>query len=150
VFLVCALLAGLCLAAPFLPTGPVLVGLLLVTGFGSLGVFPNYYSFSQDLTVRHQGKVTGTLGCCCWMAMAGWQETIGRVVHGTGSYLPCFIVAGLAPLVGFLALLVLWGPTAPAVPASPVTPAPSLEKEKLAEVGITTGPSTAREEIKRV
>jgi ACS family hexuronate transporter-like MFS transporter len=110
VFLACAVLTALSVVAAQLPAGPLLLALLLVVGFGALGVFPNYYSFSQDLTVRHQGKLTGSLGCCCWLAMAGWQELIGRVVQGTGSYTVCFVIAGLAPLVGFLALVLLWGP----------------------------------------
>jgi hypothetical protein len=42
--------------------------------------------------------------------MAGWQKLIGYLVSTTGSYTVCFFVAGLAPLRGFLALLVLWGP----------------------------------------
>jgi ACS family hexuronate transporter-like MFS transporter len=111
VFLLCALLTTLSIVAAFLPAGPALLGIFLLIGFGSLGVFPNYYSFSQDLTVRHQGKVTGTLGFFCWIAMAAWQELIGYLVHTTSSYTLCFLIAGLAPLVGFLALLLLWGPT---------------------------------------
>jgi hypothetical protein len=100
-------------------------------------VFPNYYSFSQDLTFRHQGKVTGTLGCFCWLAMAAWHEFIGQCVQGRGliggpifqgrgSYGPCFVIAGVAPLVGFAALLLLWGPTAPPEPVKEpaVAPAP--------------------------
>jgi ACS family hexuronate transporter-like MFS transporter len=122
VFFLFALLTLLALAAAFLPAGPVLLGVLLVIGFGSLGVFPNYYSFSQDLTVRHQGKVTGTLGCCCWLAMAAWQEVIGRLVHYTGSYTACFVIAGLAPLVGFLALVLLWGPTREPAPETAPPP----------------------------
>jgi ACS family hexuronate transporter-like MFS transporter len=138
VFLGCALLPLLCLAVPLLPRGPLLLGSLLAVGFGALGVFPAYYSFSQDLTVRHQGKLTGTLGCLCWLAMFGWQEVIGQLVsgkgwlggalyHGQGSYAPCFVIAGLAPLVGFLALLLLWGPvesaTRPAGEAPTAAPA---------------------------
>jgi MFS transporter, ACS family, hexuronate transporter len=121
VFLLFALLTTLCIAAPFLPAGPVLVGTLLLVGFGSLGVFPNYYSFSQDLTVRHQGKLTGSLSFCCWMALAGWHRVIGQVVERTGSYTPCFIVSGLLPLAGFLALLLFWGQAHPPAgpPASP-------------------------------
>jgi ACS family hexuronate transporter-like MFS transporter len=119
VFFGCALLPLLCLAVPYLPTGPVLVGVLLVIGFGALGVFPNYYSFSQDLTTRHQGKLTGSLGCCCWLAMAGWQELIGQIVKHTDSYTPAFLIAGLAPTVGFMALLLLWGPAPAAAEPTP-------------------------------
>jgi ACS family hexuronate transporter-like MFS transporter len=146
VFLGYALLAALCLAAPFLSAGPLLLALLLVIGFGSLGVFPNYYSFSQDLTVRHQGKVTGVLGCCCWVAMAGWQELIGQLVYHTRSYTLCFVIAGLAPLVGFLALVVLWGPTAPvpaaAPPPEPAAPAEAgpAEERVFAPSGVRDGP----------
>jgi ACS family hexuronate transporter-like MFS transporter len=118
-FLACALLPTLCLVVPVLPGGWVLVGAFLVIGFGSLGVFPLYYSFSQDLTVRHQGKVTGVLGFCCWCGMAVWQFSIGQVVERTGTLAPAFVIAGLAPLFGFAALTLLWGPTEEAVPAAP-------------------------------
>jgi ACS family hexuronate transporter-like MFS transporter len=131
VFLFCAALAGLCLAVPLLPGGAALVAVLLVIGFGALGVFPMYYAFSQDLTVRHQGKVTGILGACCWLAMALWQKSIGWMVTGTGSYSGPFIIAGLAPLIGFAALMLLWGPTeekaeAPA-PAKPAVPSEAIK-----------------------
>src|SRR5204862_89549 len=82
-------------------------------------VFPNYYSFSQDLTVRHQGKVTGTLGFCCWVAMASWQEAIGQVVQRTGPYVPCFRIAGVAPLIGSAALLLLTRPVVRGAPGLP-------------------------------
>jgi MFS transporter, ACS family, hexuronate transporter len=111
VFLVCALLTALSVAAALLPAGPLLLATLLVIGFGALGVFPNYYSFSQELTVRHQGKVTGALGCCCWLAMAGLHEVVGNLVKSTGSYKLGVALAGLGPLVGFLALVLLWGRT---------------------------------------
>jgi hypothetical protein len=42
--------------------------------------------------------------------MAGWQGTLGRVFDVTGSYTAGFVVAGLTPLAGFLALLSFWGP----------------------------------------
>jgi MFS transporter, ACS family, hexuronate transporter len=117
VFFGFALLTTLCAAVPFLPGTWTLVAALVVVGFGALGVFPNYYSFSQDLTVRHQGIVTGTLGCCCWVAMAVWQKTIGLLVTSTGSYTIPFLIAGIAPLLGFAVLLLFWGKTEKPFPA---------------------------------
>jgi ACS family hexuronate transporter-like MFS transporter len=125
VFLIGALLAGLCLAVPFLTTPWLLIGALLLVGFGALGVFPCYYSFSQDLTTRSQGKVTGTLGACCWGAMFLWQIAIGQIVSRMGSYMVPFLIAGLVPLVGFAALLLLWGPTAPPEPVKEPAAAPA-------------------------
>jgi ACS family hexuronate transporter-like MFS transporter len=130
VFLAFALLTTLCILVPFLTSGMLLVAAMLVVGFGALGVFPNYYSFSQDLTTRHQGKLTGTLGCCCWMAMAGWQKGIGWLVHETGSYTVPFIISGLAPLFGFLMLLFLWGKTEETMPLTPaLAPSPELPQD---------------------
>jgi ACS family hexuronate transporter-like MFS transporter len=122
VYLFCALLAAQSVVVALLPSGPLLLGVLLIVGFGALGVFPNYYSFSQELTVRHQGKVTGVLGASCWLAMAGVHEVVGNAVESTGSYTVGVALAGLAPLVGFAALVLLWGPTPQ--PAASTTPAP--------------------------
>jgi ACS family hexuronate transporter-like MFS transporter len=109
VYLGFALIAGLTLLLPYLE-GTQLLVVFLVVGFGALGVFPNYYSFTQDLTERHQGKLTGTLSCACWIALAIWQWWIGGHVKATGSYLLPMVIAGIAPLLGFMAMIVLWGP----------------------------------------
>jgi ACS family hexuronate transporter-like MFS transporter len=125
VFLAGASLAALCLVVPFLPPGWPMIVLLLVIGFGSLGVFPCYYSFTQDLTVRSQGKVTGALGACCWGSMYLWQNAIGQWVHHTKSYTLPFVIAGLMPLGAFAALALLWGPTEESPTTEPpLEPAP--------------------------
>lgn len=108
VFATCCLLTTLSVVAALLPAGPVLLGVLLVIGFGALGLFPAYYSFSQELTVRNQGKLTGTLGFSCWMSMAVLHELVGESVKATGSYSEGMTCAGLAPLVGLLALMFFW------------------------------------------
>jgi MFS transporter, ACS family, hexuronate transporter len=126
VFVVCALGTTLSVAAAFLPTGPLLLGVLLLIGFYALGLFPNYYSFSQELTVRHQGKLTGSLGCICWLAMYLLHELAGESIKQTGSFSQGVALAGLAPLVGVAALLLLWGKTPrqePAAGAADKTPA---------------------------
>src|SRR5262249_52238020 len=111
VFLACALLTTLSLVVATLPRGPLLLGTLLVIGFGALGLFPNYYSFSQEITVRHQGKVTGSLGCINWLVMALLHEAAGDSIKRTERYAEGLALAGVAPLVGLAALLLFWGKT---------------------------------------
>lgn len=109
VFLSCALLTLLSLVTALLPAGPLLLGVLLVIAFGSLGLYPPYYSFSQELTIRHQGKVNGSLACLTWLATAVMHPLVGRWIDQTRDYASVMALAGLAPLVGVGALLFFWG-----------------------------------------
>jgi ACS family hexuronate transporter-like MFS transporter len=132
VFFLCALLTALSALAAVLPSGPLLLVVLLIIGFGALGLFPNYYSFSQELTVRHQGKVTGLLGCINWMAMALLHQLIGVSIKETGSYALGMTLAGLAPLAGFCVLFFVWGEEAPRrLPEPHLTPMPVTSDEHL-------------------
>jgi ACS family hexuronate transporter-like MFS transporter len=107
-FLGCALLTALSVIAAQLPAGWALLGMFLVIGFGALGLFPNYYAFSQELTARHQGKLTGALGCINWIAMAIMQPVVGARIDATKSYADGIMFVGLAPLAGFLAAFMFW------------------------------------------
>jgi MFS family permease len=109
VFLFCTLLTSLSVIVAILPAGWLLLGLLLIIGFGALGLFPQYYSFSQELTTQHQGKLTGALGCINWLAMSLLHEVVGDSVKQTGNYSQGVCLAGLAPLLGLLVLLLFWG-----------------------------------------
>ncbi len=122
VFFGFSLLTLLSLAVIALPGGPLLLAALLVIGFASLALFPIYYSFSQELTVQNQGKVTGALGCINWLAMFLLHDEVGESIERTGKYAEGLAVAGLAPLVGFVVLLLLWRKAPPA----PVQPEPAL------------------------
>ncbi len=142
VFGCCAVLTTSSVVVAMLPRGPLLLGLLLVTGFAALGLFPAYYSFSQELTVRHQGKLTGALGCICWMSMALMQEVVGVVVGSTNSYKEGVAVAGLLPLLGVAALWLLWGKTPPPreIPVvEEVAPRPHAEAVQLVSDGAMRG-----------
>jgi ACS family hexuronate transporter-like MFS transporter len=137
VFLACALLTLLSLVVTHLPAGVLLQGVLLVVGFASLGLFPVYYAFSQDLTVRHQGKVTGALGCINWLAMALLHELVGDSIKRTGNYSDGLALAGLTPVAGFLVLWLLWRPgtrhageTATQAPTAPAGSVPRMSTEK--------------------
>jgi ACS family hexuronate transporter-like MFS transporter len=110
VFTAFAMLALVSVAAPYLPTGPLLVVVLIVMGIGALGIFPMYYAFSQELTTQHQGKMTGCLGCITWLSMSLLHEAAGNWVQETKSYAEGMALAGLAPLVALAALLLLWWP----------------------------------------
>jgi ACS family hexuronate transporter-like MFS transporter len=117
VFAGCAFLALLSIPVAFLGSGPLLLVLLLVLGFAVLGLFPNYYSFSQELTSRHQGKVTGMLGCACWLGMYAMQISVGEHIKATQSYTEAVALAGLPPLAALVLLALFWGPATAATPA---------------------------------
>lgn len=108
-FVACGCLTGLSTLAAHLSAGTLLLALLLLIGFGALGLFPNYYSLTQDLSTRHQGLVTGVLGCATWTCTAIMQNLVGQRVDQTGSYADGIFMVGLLPLVACAVLLVFWG-----------------------------------------
>jgi ACS family hexuronate transporter-like MFS transporter len=109
-FAVCALLALGTLAVPFLSDGrPVQAGILLV-GFASLGLFPTYFALSQELSSKHQGKVTGTLGASAHLSLAAMYQLEGWICDLTRSYEWVLGGVGIFPLFALGAILVLWPP----------------------------------------
>jgi ACS family hexuronate transporter-like MFS transporter len=108
VFAACATLVAAGSTIPWIPAGPRLVAVLMVVGLGSLGLFPCYYAFSQDLSTAHQGKVTGLLGTCAWIVPSIWHWQFGRYVDQSKSYDMGMMIASLMPLVALAAILLLW------------------------------------------
>jgi len=115
----CAVLSLSTLAVPFLPDGRPLQAGLLVVGFAALGLFPTYFAFSQELSSKHQGKVTGVLGASAHLSLAAMYRLEGRICDATGSYAWVLGGVGVFPLFALLAMLVLWPPW-----SEPVAPAP--------------------------
>jgi ACS family hexuronate transporter-like MFS transporter len=107
-FLACVLLTALSTVAAVLPASSLLLVILLLLGFGSLGQFPNYYAFTQELSARRMGNVTGMFSFIFWSSYALVSSPIGRWTDRTGSYSQVMFVAGLLPLAGFVALALLW------------------------------------------
>jgi ACS family hexuronate transporter-like MFS transporter len=107
-FTVCTLLTTLSFAVAFLPAGPLLLAALLLVGAGALGLFPNYYAFTQELSRTHQGKITGMLGTIAWVGSASLQRYFGRSIDETKSYATGIVIAGVAPIIACLALWLLW------------------------------------------
>lgn len=123
VFFGCSLLAGMSTIAAVLPQGWPLLAVLLCVAAGTLGVFPCYYSFTQEVTVTHMGRLTGLLSFIGWIASAPTQTLFGYVVDTTGSYDLNLAILGWAPMVGLLAFLLLWRSPQSATESPPDVPA---------------------------
>jgi ACS family hexuronate transporter-like MFS transporter len=107
-FLACASLSALTLAVAWLPRGPLLLGMLLLVGAGALGAFPIYHALTQDISPRHQGKITGIASLAAW-AFSPAQKYFGRLVDRTGSFDLGLMIAGCLPLIAFWILWQFWG-----------------------------------------
>jgi MFS transporter, ACS family, aldohexuronate transporter len=104
----CAGLTATSLVVAVLPKGLSLVAALLVLGFGSLGLFPIYYAISQEISDRHQGKVTGTLSFLNAIYLAGYIWAQGWLADLSGSFALPFAAAGVLPVIGLVALAFWW------------------------------------------
>jgi len=114
-FVVCAALTLLLLVAVVLPKGWLLIVVLLLIAFGTLGSFSTYFAFSQDISAKHQGKVTGTLGMLNSICMGGLVVFQGWMIKNTDeSYAVAIGMTAFAPLVAVLAIALFWKPRKPA------------------------------------
>lgn len=104
----CALLAAIATFIPVIPSGPALFGAMLLVGAGLLGIHPCFYAFSQELSARHQGKVTGLMNLLIWVISSPFQWVFGAFVKWTQNYDIAFAAAGILPLVGAGLLWLLW------------------------------------------
>ena len=117
-FAVCALLAIGTVAVPFLPDGWPLQTGLLVVAFSALGLFPTYFALSQELSSKHQGKVTGTLGAGAHLSLAAVYPLEGWICDRTHSYEWVLGSVGLFPVLALGVLLWLWPPWPSSTPIS--------------------------------
>lgn len=108
VYSLCAGLAALTTVAAYLPQGTLLLGTLLLVGAGALGLFPCYYSFTQELSYLHMGKVTGLLSAIGWLASSPMQKLFGRLADKLGSFDMGLLAVGWMPFFGLLGFLILW------------------------------------------
>jgi ACS family hexuronate transporter-like MFS transporter len=107
-FFACALMCATLIAVPWLPAGSMLLGVVLISGAGALGVFPLYHAFTQDLSHAHQGKITGIAGVAAWAFSPFAHQMFGRHIDATRSFDQGLAIAGCLPMVAFLLLIALW------------------------------------------
>lgn len=103
----CAL-TSLSLALPWLGQGWMLLGVLLMIGAGALALFPCYYSFVQELSDQHVGRITGLLSMWVWAVTSPLHSLFGWLADRSGSYDMGLVIAGLAPWIGVMAMHWLW------------------------------------------
>lgn len=108
VFGVCSLLVAAGALLPLLESSTAIIAVLMAVGLGALGLFPCYYAMSQELSVAHQGKVTGSLGTIAWVTQSIWVWQFGRLIDRTHSYDLGMCIVSLMPLGAMLALCLLW------------------------------------------
>ena len=108
VYLACSLLTALSVLVAALPKGWPLLATLLLVGAGALGVYPCYYSFVQELSSQHVGKLTGLIATLVWAISSPVHKYFGRHVDQTQSFDLGIAVVGMTPLVGYFALRLFW------------------------------------------
>jgi ACS family hexuronate transporter-like MFS transporter len=84
------------------------VALVVLAGAGILGLHPCYYALAQELPAKQMAFLSGFLAAVAWFVVGGVQEQMGAHIQATGSYDAGFVLAGLAPLPGLFALVILW------------------------------------------
>jgi ACS family hexuronate transporter-like MFS transporter len=109
VFASCGVLCTTCALTPWLGKGWLLLAVLLLAGAGALGVFPIYHAFTQDLSARHQGKITGLAGVAAWVIPAQAQKLFGALADRTHSFNYGLVLASFLPLTAALVLWCGWG-----------------------------------------
>jgi ACS family hexuronate transporter-like MFS transporter len=140
----CAL-TSLSLLIPWMGKGWPLLGTLLIIGAGALALFPCYYSFVQELSVTHVGRLTGLLSLWVWAVTSPVHSAFGILAdylknHGLARYDLGLVIAGLAPWIGVVAMKFLWRKpdegadavsetAAPALSSSPSATIPASSKE---------------------
>jgi len=108
VYLFCSLLTALTVLVAALPHGWPLLATLLLVGAGALGVYPCYYSFVQEISPQHIGKITGLLATLVWAISSPVHKYFGRYVDQTRSFDLGIALVGVTPLLGYLALRLFW------------------------------------------
>ena len=119
VFTFCALLVMLAMfvpalsrgeiAIPGLPARVAAIAVMMLVAAGSLGVFPCFYAFSQELSQHRIGLVTGLTGFFAWITSSSLQRPLGAHVDRTGSYDIAFLVGAWPCILAAAGLWLFWG-----------------------------------------
>jgi ACS family hexuronate transporter-like MFS transporter len=113
--LICALLVLPILYAPYAKSLWVVVALVGLAAAAHQGWSANLFTLASDLFPKAAvGSVTGFGGMAGAIVGAGFQLSAGYIVQFANSYVPLFIMAGLAYVVALLVIQLLSPKLAPA------------------------------------
>ena len=90
------------------PAQFAMLAILLVSGAGALAIFPIYYSFAQDVSPLHQGKVTSVSATGGWLASSYAQPWFGWLKDQTGNYDIGLFLISILPIFPLIALYLFW------------------------------------------
>ncbi|MCE9530482.1 MAG: MFS transporter [Planctomycetes bacterium] len=109
-FVLCAALTALLILVVAIPKEMKwwVIPPLMLVAFGTLGSFSTYFAFSQEVSSKHQGKVTGTLGLINSICMGLLVRVQGEVIELTKSYDLAFGLTALAPLIAVVVVYFFW------------------------------------------
>jgi ACS family hexuronate transporter-like MFS transporter len=82
--------------------------ILLLSGAGALGIFPIYYSFAQDVSQEHQGKVTSLSALGGWLVSSYAQPLFGKLKDQTGTYDIGIWIISVLPVIPLIVLWLFW------------------------------------------
>lgn len=112
-FFIFTLLTACGALVPFVGDGWIMVALLFIAGAGILGLHPYYYALAQELSLKRMGLLSGALAAGGWVVSSLSQIYLGRHIEATKSYELGLVIVGLAPVIGLIALLLLWPAKSP-------------------------------------
>jgi ACS family hexuronate transporter-like MFS transporter len=105
-------LTSLSIFIPWLGKGWPLLATLLLIGAGALALFPCYYSFTQELSTTHVGRLTGLLSMWVWAVTSPMHSLFGRLADSATNpmarYDTGLVIAGLVPWIGVLTMKLFW------------------------------------------
>ncbi|QEL14477.1 MFS transporter [Limnoglobus roseus] len=107
-FTLYAAITALAAVVPLADSNSAKVSLLMVAGAGILGLHPYYYALAQELPAKWMASLSGTLAASAWFLAGFVQTQLGSYIDQTKSYALGLTIAGLAPLTGLVAVVLLW------------------------------------------
>jgi MFS transporter, ACS family, hexuronate transporter len=82
--------------------------LIHISAFGSLGLFATYFTLSQELSEKHQGKVTGSLGAVNSLYLSIMYYIQGTLADVVGGYERLLALAFIPALIAFIFVILFW------------------------------------------